>query len=96
MSEALLPGQKVQIVDASFKLCVQKVNPAVLMAHGNMIKKIPAVYPYLRSEIKVSSIAAGQYSFSVDDLFQGLVPNRLIVGLVASAAYAGGLRKISV
>ncbi len=93
MSESLIPSQKIQIVDASFKICLQKVNSTVLMAHGNMLKKIPAVYPYLRSEIKVASIASGQYSFSADDLFQGLVPNRLIVGLMASAGYSGNYDK---
>ena len=51
------------------------------------------MYPYLRSEIKTTSIAMGQYGLSVDDLFQGLVPNKLIVGLVSSAAYTGDYGK---
>ena len=45
------------------------------------------MYPYLRSEIKTTSIATVQYGLSVDDFFQGLVPNKLIVRLVSSAAY---------
>ena len=49
----------------------------------------PAIYPYLHSEIKTLSIPSGQYSFSTDDIFQGLVPCQLIVGLVASATYMG-------
>ena len=35
----------------------------------------------------------GQFGHSVDDLFQGLVPNKLIVGLVSSAAYTGDYGK---
>ena len=84
---------KVQIVDASFRLCVQRIDGGLMMAHEKMIKTEPAIYPYLKSDIKTMSIASGQYSFSVDDVFQGLVPCKLIVGLVSSAAYMGDYRK---
>ena len=93
MSDAIVPDQKVQIVDARIKLCVQKLNNAVIMAHESVIQKEPALYPYLRSEIKTASIASGQYSFSADDMFQGLVPSRLIIGLVSSSAYIGDYKK---
>ena len=84
---------KVQIVDASFRLCVQRIDGGLMMAHEKMIKIEPAIYPYLKSDIKTTSIASGQYSFSVDDVFQGLVPCKLIMGLVSSAAYMGDYRK---
>ena len=78
---------KVQIVDACFRLCVQRIDGGLMMAHEKKIKMEPAIYPYLKSDIKTTSIASSQYSFSVDDVFQGLVPCKLIVGLVSSAAY---------
>ena len=53
----------------------------------------PAIFAYLRKEIKTTSIASSQYSFSADDIFQGLVPNKLIVELVSSAAYMGDYSK---
>lgn len=93
MSDAIVPDEKVQILDARLKLCVQKLNPAVIMAHSNLLNNSPALYPYLRSEIKTASIASGQYSFSADDMFQGLVPNKLIIGLVASSGYMGDYKK---
>ena len=93
MSSSTTPKEKVQIVDARIKLCVQKLNNAVFMAHEDLIQKKPALYPYLRSEIKTASIASGQYSFSSDDMFQGLVPSRLIIGLVSSSAYIGDYKK---
>ena len=84
---------KVQIVDASFRLCLQRIDGGLMMANEKMIKMEPAIYPYLKSDIKTTSIASGQYSFSVDEVFQGLVPCKLIVGLVSSAAYMGDYRK---
>jgi hypothetical protein len=44
---------KVQIVEASFKLCVQKPNSGVLMSHAKLLKRMPAVYPYIRSDLKI-------------------------------------------
>ncbi|MCG8049145.1 MAG: hypothetical protein N0E48_26675 [Candidatus Thiodiazotropha endolucinida] len=93
MSDSLNPNEKVQIVDVRFKLCVQRLNGGVLVAHEKLIQKQPAVYPYLRSEIKTASVAPGQYGFSADDIFQGLVPTKLVVGLVSSAAYTGDYSK---
>ena len=40
------------------------------MAHKKLLHEQPAMYPYLRSEIKTTSIASGQYGYSVDDIFQ--------------------------
>ena len=93
VTDTIKADLKVQIVDASFRLCVQRIDGGLLMAHEKMIKMEPAIYPYLKSDIKTTSIASGQYSFSVDDVFQGLVPCKLIVGLVSSAAYMGDYRK---
>ena len=93
MSDSLSPAEKVQIVDASFKLCVQRLDEGLIVSNEKMLKIQPAIYPYLRLEIKTTSIPSGQYNFSADDIFQGLVPCQLIVGLVASASYMGDYKK---
>ena len=51
-----------------------------------MIQDTPAMY---RSEIKTTSIAQGQYSFHADDIFQGRVPNKIIIGTVPSVSCNG-------
>ena len=89
MSDSVNPDEKVQLVDVRFKLCVQRLNGGVLVAHEKLFQNQPALYPYLRSEIKTASIAPGQYGFNADDIFQGLVPRKLVVGLVSSTAYTG-------
>ena len=89
ITDNLSPTYKAQIVDARFKLCIQRPQSAILLAHEKLIQDGPAIYPYLRSEIKTMSIASGQYSFSADDAFQGQVPCKLIVGMVSAKAYTG-------
>ena len=93
ITNSLNPDQKVQILDVRFKLCIQRLNGGSLVAHEKLLHEQPAMYPYLRSDIKTTSIAAGQYGYSMDDLFQELVPNKLIVGLVSSVAYTGDYGK---
>ena len=66
---------KIQILDVSFNLCLQKQNAGVLIAHTNLIKDSAAIYPYMNSNMSVSSISKGQYAHSENHLFQGELPS---------------------
>jgi hypothetical protein len=84
---------KLHIVDASLEVAIAKVNPGVLLGHADTLKDTPASYPYTRSVVKTFAVPTGQYSFTTDDLFQGEVPNQLILGLVSSTATHGDYTK---
>ncbi len=84
---------RVRITDAVLKLCTVKVNPAVLIGHGEGLEKAPAIYPFTKTDIRTFAVAAGQYTVSVEDIFQGSVPTSLIVGLISSEAYSGNLKR---
>ncbi|XP_060579279.1 uncharacterized protein F54H12.2-like [Ruditapes philippinarum] len=89
ITDAISPDYRVKIVDAYFRLCIQRLTSSVIIAREKLIQDTPAIYTYLRTEIKTTAIASGQFSYSADDIFQGLVPSKLIVGLVSSAAFNG-------
>ena len=74
MSDSLSPDHKVQIVDASFKLCIQQLDEGLIVLNEKVLKIQPAIYPYLRSEIKTTLIPSGQHSFSSDDIFKVWFP----------------------
>jgi hypothetical protein len=84
---------KLKIMDASLKVAIVRVNPGVLIGHANALKEGSALYPYTRSVLKNFAIPAGQFSFTTDDLFQGEVPGRLILGLISSTAMHGDYTK---
>ena len=65
----------------------------VLIAHTNLIKDSPAIYPYMNSNISVSSISKGQYAHSENHLFQGEIPSQLIVILLESAKFGRVYKK---
>ena len=49
ISDSLNAKQKVQIVDVRFKLCVQRLNGGLLVAHVTLFHEQPATYPYFKT-----------------------------------------------
>ena len=83
----------VDIVDACLKVCCVKVAPSVQLAHAEVLKKHPALYPFNRSVVKTYSVPKGFFDLCIDDIFQGEVPSKLVIGLVSSEAYSGNFTK---
>ena len=66
-----------------------KPNPSLILAHAEVLKRQAAQYMIQKSLIRTYTIPAGSYNFEVDDLFQGNMPSRVLVGLVRSEAFNG-------
>ena len=80
---------EVVIEDIILKTCKVQVNPAVIYGQARMMESTNAKYFYTRSEVKLLTIPAGNMSFTYDNLFQGLRPNRLCVGFIDAEACTG-------
>jgi hypothetical protein len=70
----LISGEKgaasaVQILDAGFKLCLQKPNAGVLMAHSKLLANGTAMYQYVSTSFKIASLSKGEYIHSESNLF---------------------------
>ncbi len=83
----------IKIVDAMLKVCLIKVSPGVVIGHNEALEKMPASYPFTRSDVRSFTVAAGQYEVKIEDIFQGILPSRLILGLVSAQAYSGSFTK---
>ena len=84
--------------DATFKsiithasMFVRKVrlNPAVTLSHAKALERGTVKYPLKRVVVKTFSIPAGNVGAVQDNLFLSQTPNRLVIGLVDSAAFNG-------
>ena len=93
MSVNKLANYKVVIEEAVLKVCQVEVTPEVRAAHANIIKRGPALYYYDRTDVKAYAIAKGQYGTTIEDMYQGNVPKRLVVGITDSAAFNGDYKK---
>ena len=84
---------KVVIKDAAVYMRRCKISPAVLNAHSKALERSTAKYPIKRTDCKVFSIPRGNLSVTEDNIFQGQIPNRIVIGLVDNDAYNGSYRK---
>jgi hypothetical protein len=83
---------KVEIIDATLKACRVAVSPSTIAGHDLALSKTPAVYNYTKTEMKTYTIAKGSYNFNIEEIFNGDIPSRLIVGFVSSEAFNGSYK----
>ena len=80
---------KTVITHASLFLRRVKVNPAVYLAHEKALSRGTAKFPLKRAIIKAFSVAAGQQSQVIDNIYQTQLPTQLVIGIVKSSAFLG-------
>lgn len=84
-----LSKYKVKISEAVLVIRKVKIAPAVSIAHEAALLKTPAKYPITRVEIKHFTIPKDLMTTSVDNLFIGQLPKRIIIGFVDQASFTG-------
>ena len=75
------------------RLVKMKINPAILVSHSKLLKEATAKYPYVKTDLKVSNIIAGQNSFAWDNINSSYLPRMVIVAFVESASLTGSYQK---
>jgi hypothetical protein len=68
MSGESSPSYKLTILDAVFKACKIKVDRAMLLNHVETITKTPAQYNYVKTDVKMTTIADKTSKFYWDDM----------------------------
>ncbi|KAF4530049.1 hypothetical protein B566_EDAN018291, partial [Ephemera danica] len=86
-------GMKLKIVDIFLNIRRVEVNPSIALAHEEALKLTSAKFPINRVDIKVMTIPAGLLSKSLDNVFVGQIPKRVVVGMVENKAYNGELKR---
>ena len=86
-------GYTYEIVDCVLKVCHVKINPGLSVSHAEALKKSPAIYPYKRSDVKSYNLSPGASTWTMDNVFQGDVPSRVILALVKGSAYSGNYKE---
>jgi len=79
----------VEVTDATLKVrFIVPTNPLII-AHAKNLDNRPAIFPYIRSNIKSFTIPSGLTTWSVDQLYANLIPSELLICMVLSSAYTG-------
>lgn len=82
---------KLKIVNASFFARKVKINNGIQLKHIEKLDKQlkPARYPIRRVCMKSVNIPTGSLSWNEENLFSGVLPKRLVLGMVDSAGFDG-------
>ena len=61
------------------------VSPEVMMGHNAALEIADSIYPFARTQIfktvhSTFEIAEGNFGMNIEDIWQGEVPTRLVVG----------------
>ena len=69
------------------------VAPSVMMSHNQALQQTTAKYPINRIDCKVVSVPRGNMSGNQPNIFQGILPNRIVIGMVDADAFNGTYTK---
>lgn len=84
-------GYKLEVSDVGLYVRKVRVAPKIMLALESAWNKGTAKYPYTRTEIKVFTISPNIQNTTIDNVFLGVLPTRVILGLVSHKAYNGSL-----
>lgn len=82
---------KIKIHEAVLIIRKLKMNPALLVAHANAMLRHTVKYPITRVEVKNITIPRDIMSTTLDNIFLGQIPQRVIVLFVDSASFNGSM-----
>lgn len=86
-----LPENEYQfkISKAYLNVCTVNTAPEIVVAHSEILKTHPAIYPYTKTETKRFTLTSGVHSTEINDPFQGRIPSEFFVALVRENAVHG-------
>jgi hypothetical protein len=79
----------IAIETAVLNVCLRQISPSVREAHQATLLKTPAKYPVRKVDVKYFTRSAGRSDISEQNVVNGTLPRRLIVGLVDSRGFTG-------
>ena len=85
------PAQAYKIMVENMRWIVRKVNlmSSVSLAIESTLMKTAAKYPVRRVQMKAIQLDAGRRDTPTNTLFEGQIPRRIILGIVAGNAFHG-------
>ena len=84
---------KLTIEEIFLNVCKVQVNKYCMSGHQAGLQISSCKYPLPKTVMLTKVIPAGSFGEPMEDIFQGLVPSKMIVGMVDSEAYSGHFQK---
>jgi len=79
---------RIKIVDATLFITQAQLKSPLLLAHVNVLAmKRKAHYPVTQTQIKTFTVSAWSQQVSIDNLFLGQIPERILIAFVKNCAF---------
>lgn len=82
-------NHKVKITDIRLILCHVKLTNELFLAVNESVKVHPVSYPFKKSIMKSYSIAKGMQSVTLNDIFSGKCPDKIIIAMTTTKQFLG-------
>lgn len=92
-AESDLSTYKIDISDAILLVRKAKINPSVMVAHERALSRGNIKMNLNRVDVKTISLSANLMTKSLDNIFIGAMPKRIILGMVSAAAFNSSIHK---
>lgn len=80
---------RVEIMEAFLNICSVSVADEIYQAQMTTLLKSPAMYYLRKSDIRPFSLSAGISTFQIENVYQGAIPEAIILVLMSSTSYMG-------
>lgn len=68
-----------------------KISPALMLEHAMALEKTHAKYPVKRVIMRNYNVSYSAIRSRIDNMYKGVIPNRLVLGFVSTNSYDGSL-----
>jgi hypothetical protein len=86
-------GGILRVIDASLYIRKCVISPTVVLAQAKALETNMMIYPYRKTDVTSLTLPAGTRRHTVEQVFLGRIPTRIIVGIVDNAAFNGSFKK---
>ena len=84
---------KLVFEEVYLRVCKVTPAPSILFGILDTLKNQPALYPYIRTEMRAFQVQTGQYNFHLEDMYQQNIPTEVLVCMVDAEGFHGDLKK---
>ena len=88
-ADATQANFRLMITDARLIIRTEEASDSLVVAHEQMLQKMNMRFPMRRVTMKHMSIPANTTSVLHDNIYTGLIPERIVLALVPDAAMSG-------
>ena len=84
---------KIHIASARLFIRTKEISPNLILAHEKMLQSTNYSIPYTRIITKTLTIPTGTSQVEFDNVYQGKLPDLIILGLISDANMTGGYQR---